>query len=404
MSITKIVEKGNLYLRIATDYYKKVEQPLFSGDTYKRLIKWKKGEIITDEGKDYIDGIKKYDGFCLIPSHTNYKREINSFYNEYEKLDYELEEGSFSKTETFLKHIFGDHYLLGLDYLSILWKHPTQILPILCLVSSERNTGKTTFLKWLKMIFQGNMTINKNEDFRSRFNSDWSSKLIISVDEVLLDRKEDSERIKNLSTASSYKTESKGIDKVESFFFGKFILCSNNEENFIYVDDNEIRYWVLKVPTFTNEEPDLLLELKKEIPYFVNFLNKRTIKTVKKTRMWFTKDQIQTDALKKLIKGKVSSLSTELLEILKDDFSKYEVDELKYTAKELLKLLLENNIRVTTTQVKEVLVNHFELESKNGSYPKYHMAINPKDDKFITEKTTWKGRYYTFIKSELVNK
>ncbi|WP_233884038.1 primase-helicase family protein [Tenacibaculum piscium] len=91
------------------------------------------------------------------------------------------------------------------------------------------NTGKTSFLNWLKLLFQGNMTINKNEDFRSRFNSDWASKLIISVDEVLLDRREDSERIKNLSTAGSYKTESKGKDKVESNFFGKFILCSNNE-------------------------------------------------------------------------------------------------------------------------------------------------------------------------------
>ena len=56
------------------------------------------------------------------------------------------------------------------------------------------------------------MTINNNEDFRSRFNSDWASKLIIAVDEVLLDKREDSERLKNLSTAKSYKTEAKGKD------------------------------------------------------------------------------------------------------------------------------------------------------------------------------------------------
>lgn len=192
------------YIRIGTDYYKKGLVPLYSGDTSSVLLKWKKSEIITDEGKDALDDIKRYDGFCLIPSHDNYKREISNFYNKYEEINTKPIEGSFAKTEKFLKHIFGDQYDLGIDYLTILWQQPTQILPILCLVSEERKTGKTTFLNWLKLIFQGNMTINKNEDFRSRFNSDWSDKLIVAVDEVLLDKKEDSERIKNLSTSVSY--------------------------------------------------------------------------------------------------------------------------------------------------------------------------------------------------------
>ncbi len=401
MSAKKQKETNNLYLRIGTDYYKKVKQPLYSGDTFNALTRWKKGEIITDEGKDFLDTIKKYDGFCLIPSHTNYKKVISGFYNEYEELDHEIEEGDFEKTKLYLQHIFGDHYDLALDYLSILWRYPTQILPILCLVSNERNTGKTTFLKWLKLIFQGNMTINKNEDFRSRFNSDWSSKLIVSVDEVLLDKKEDSERIKNLSTASSYKTESKGVDKVESFFFGKFILCSNNEENFIYVDDNEIRYWVLKIPSFKTENPDLLDCLKKEIPYFLNFINEREIISKKKTRMWFTKEQLHTEALEKLIKGKKTNLSLELKELLVDEFIKYEVEELKYSSGDLVQLLLKNNMRVKLSEVTEVLKNSFELESKNGSYYKYHLAMQPNENTYITEKTRWKGRYYTFIKEEL---
>ena len=47
-----------------------------------------------------------------------------------------------------------------------------------------------------------------------------------------------SERIKNLSTAKTQKAEAKGKDKVEGDFFGKFILCSNNEDNFIKIDIN----------------------------------------------------------------------------------------------------------------------------------------------------------------------
>jgi len=394
----------NNYLRIGTDYYKKGLVPLYSGDTYSTLLKWKKSEIITDEGKDFIHQIDKYDGFCLIPSHKNYKQEVQGYYNNYEKIEHEFKRGDFPKTKMFLKHIFGEQYQLGLDYLSILWQYPTQLLPILCLVSEERKTGKTTFLNWLKLVFQGNMTINKNEDFRSRFNSDWSSKLIISVDEVLLDKREDSERIKNLSTSLSYKTESKGIDKVEGFFFGKFILCSNNEENFIIIDKNEIRYWVRNVPQLpdVDENPNLLEELELELPFFMYFLNERRIKSVKKTRMWFSKEQIFTEALSKLVRGNKTYLNKEIEEILIDDFVKYEREELKYSLSDLVEVLSKNNVRVSTSKISEVLKNYFELESKNGSYSKYHLSVNPINNKYIVEGIKQKGRYFTFKKCDFI--
>ena len=44
------------------------------------------------------------------------------------------------------------------------------------------------------------------------------------VDEVLLNRREDSERLKNLSTTLSYKVEAKGKDRDEIAFFAKFVL------------------------------------------------------------------------------------------------------------------------------------------------------------------------------------
>jgi len=398
------MKKENNYLRIGTDYYKKGLVPLFSGDTFRALLKWNKGEIITDEGKDFLQEIKKYDGFCLIPSHTDYKQQIQGYYNRYEKVEHQFLIGDFPKTKMFLKHIFGEQYHLGIDYLTILWKHPTQVLPILCLVSEERKTGKTTFLNWLKLVFQGNMTINKNEDFRSRFNSDWASKLIVSVDEVLLDKKEDSERIKNLATAVSYKTESKGVDKVEGFFFGKFILCSNNEENFIIVDKDEIRYWVIKVPSLPDkdENPNLLSDLEKELPYFMFYLRERRIKSPKKTRMWFTKEQIFTKALSRLVKGNTTYLNKEIEEILIDDFIKYEVDELKYSLGDLVEILSKNNVRVSTSKVSEVLKNYFNIESKNGSYSKYYLTIHPNSKNYFVEEIKLKGRHFVFKKEDFL--
>ena len=67
-------------------------------------------------------------------------------------------------------------------------------------------------------MFENNVTFNTNEDFRSQFNSDWAGKLLIVVDEVLLNRREDSERLKNLSTTFTYKVEAKGKDRTEIAF------------------------------------------------------------------------------------------------------------------------------------------------------------------------------------------
>jgi len=389
------------YVRIGTDYYKICNVPLLSGDFVKTLRKWTKGEIITDKGRDFLYDIKKYDGFVTIPDHQNYKQEINYFYNEYEKIDHKLVKGSFGKTEEFLRHIFGEQFVLGLDYLTILWQEPTQILPILCLVSDSRNTGKTSFLNWLKLLFQGNMTINKNEDFRSRFNSDWASKLIISVDEVLLDRREDSERIKNLSTASTYKTESKGKDKVETNFFGKFILCSNNEENFIQIDDKEIRYWVIKVNSFKKEDVNMLQKLKKEIPQFLNFLNTRKITTERQTRMWFTKQQIYTPALDKVVKGNKTYLSQEIKEIIIDDFITFGAEVLKYSATDLLEKLMKGSIRTTRFKVSNSLKLDYGYTPVNGSYKKYFLSLNT-SQRTIVDYETKKGRYFQFNKKDFI--
>ena len=169
------------YIRVGTDYYRSVEIPL-TIDTIKGMIRWNRQTVIDDFGKDALLRIMKYKGFCTIPSHIAYQREVRGFYNKYHELSYQSTiEGSFEHIDKFLHHIFGDQYLIGLDYLTLIWRKPTQILPVLCLVSIERNTGKTTFLNLLKMIFENNMTVNTNEDFRSRFNSEWAGKCIVAV-------------------------------------------------------------------------------------------------------------------------------------------------------------------------------------------------------------------------------
>ncbi|WP_236264002.1 primase-helicase family protein [Dysgonomonas sp. Marseille-P4677] len=366
------------------------------------LIPWNKETIQSDHGKDYIAKIPCYDGLCSIPSHIDYKSTIETFYNQYHELDYKPKAGNCTTILTFLKHIFGEQYEFGLDYLKILYENPLQALPILCLVSSERGAGKTTFLNLLKLMFGKNMTLNTNDDFRSQFNYDWANKLVIAVDEVLLDKREDSERIKNLSTARQFKAEAKGKDRQEVEFFGKFILCSNNETNFICIDNEETRYWVRKVLPFQNQLNCTSLiffeRLKAEIPAFLDFLINRPFHTENKSRMWFMPKQLETEALIKLKSNNKSLIEKEMINVLEMIFEDRDLDIIQFQLQDIIASMNNLNYRnLSISKVKEILVSKWGLSTVNSSYTKYIVFL---DGTIST--SPHKGRYYELSKDRFL--
>jgi hypothetical protein len=392
------MEKDCEYKRVGTQYYKIIHKPNLSGDKIKLLVRWDAETIRQDHGKQFLSDIPKYDGFGFFPEHINYESENCGFLNKYHPIKNKTKEGSCDKIQAFMKHIFGEQYDLGLDYLTILYKYPIKRLPILCLVSKKRNTGKTTFLMFLKAIFENNMTINTNEDFRSNFNSDWSDKLIIGVDEALLERKEDSERIKNLSTATTYKTEAKNKDRYEESFIGKFILCSNNEDNFIIIEPEETRYWIRKIEPFDQENEGLLDELIKEIPQFLYFLMQRKLippKTI--TRMWFTSDQINTDALRSVKRKFYNRAEMEILEILKEILDSKELTEISFTNSNIKILLERSGVKLSRGEIRTMIEKKFGLiqQQNSLSYKEYfYDATGYLYDRNVV------GRYYTLTLPE----
>lgn len=269
-----IEKHSKKYSRVGTQFLKTVYVPDAHGGKNKTMLPWNKATIISDYGKKVLDNIKKYDGFICIPDHLNYQQEIDGFYNDYSPLPISIQEaGAYNLKELealittslgFMEHIFGEQLNLGLDYLKILLEKPTQILPILSLVSSERSTGKSTFLKWIRVLFGLNMTYVKGDSFSSQFNADWGGKLIVAIDEVFFDKKEITERLKFLSTATSDKVEAKGNDRREIASFYKFLLCSNNETSFLIIDENETRVWVRKIKPLIKEDVNHLNKLEKE--------------------------------------------------------------------------------------------------------------------------------------------
>jgi len=393
---------NNPYLRIGTDFFKIVYLPLASKDTVRQIKKWSKSNIRDDHGNDFqaiLNDLPKFDGFCCIPSHIDYQRDISGCYNQYEPINISPIEGSFDAIKYFLKHIFGEQYEYGLDYMQIAYMHPIQMLPVLCLVSEERNTGKTTFLNFLKAIYKENMTINTNEDFRNQFNSGWANKLFICIDEVLLDKREDSERIKALSTARTTKSESKGKDKVEIPFYGKMILCSNNEVDFIKIDQVETRYWVRKIESLSKDDPNLLEKLIVEIPAFIHHLQNRQLTTSSNSRMWFTPNQIYTEALEKLKRGNRNGIEIDILSMLSNLY--YSADRktegvIQYQMKDICDLYYRiNHKSLSMNQARSIIKDRWGLKQEENSLS-YQKIL---EDGFSVPA---KGRYFTF-NEELFN-
>jgi hypothetical protein len=392
------MKKECSYMRVGTVYYKTIYKPNLYGDKIKLLVRWDSETIKQDHGKDFLSEVPKYDGFGFYPGHIDYKYENLGFINKYHPIKNQPASGKCDKILDFIRHIFGEQYELGLDYITLLYLQPTRRLPILCLVSKKRNTGKSTFLMFLKAIFENNMTINTNEDFRSNFNADWSDKLIVGVDEALLDRREDSERIKNLSTAKTYKTEAKNKDKFEEVFIGKFILCSNNEDNFIIIEPEETRYWIRKIEPFTSENENLLNELEKEIPQFLHFLSQRKLVPPKViTRMWFSSEQIATDALKRVKRKFLNRAEMELLEIFRDIMEAKEPAKLCFTNTNVKALLERANIKLSRNEVRKILEEKFSLTQQSNSltYKEFYYDGTG----FIYERDVV-GRYYSLKKED----
>ena len=388
------------FIRVGTTLYKLVNQPRLNGGYVKKRIVWNNETLRQDYGKHYLATVPKYDGFCTVPDHVNYHPIVDKFLNLYEPIDHKPMEGDFPSIRSLVEHIFGEQYELGMDYLQLLYLQPIQKLPILLLVSEERNTGKSTFLNFLKALFQNNVTFNTNEDFRSQFNSDWAGKLLIVVDEVLLSRREDSERLKNLSTTLSYKVEAKGKDRDEIAFFAKFVLCSNNEYLPVIIDAGETRYWVRKIDRLQSDDTDFLQKLKAEIPAFLYHLQHRQLSTEKESRMWFAPSLLHTEALQKITRSNRNRLEIEMSELVLDLMASTGIDTFSFCCNDILTLLANTYVKAEKHQVRKVLQECWKLTpALNGlTYTTYQLNYN-RECRY--EPIRRVGRFYTVTRQQL---
>lgn len=411
------------YFRVGDNYYEKIFVPNKYGTPEYRYDRRQKATIIEDHGKDLIKHIIKYKAFCIKPDHVNYQEVVNNCFNRYRP----FEHAPGQKTEckeilSFLEHIFGSGQVeykdsegitrtvseldLGLDYMQLLYQRPTQPLPILCLVSKENNTGKSTFGKLLKAIFTGNMAIIGNSDLENDFNSGWADKLIICCEESFIDKKKTVEKVKSLSTGDKVQMNQKGVDQVEIDFFGKFLFMSNNEENFVIANEHDERFWVRRVSKAKKERTNLLELMLEEIPDFLHFLNNRSMAVQKAGRMWFDPTMLKTEALRRLVDGNKPGAQRELTNILRHLFLDTGFWELRFTLTYIHETLLRR--RWERNYIENLIKKNLKYtptkHTTNFKYPEIAKKHEGSSTSEYIQLFQGHGKPYVFVASDYLTK
>lgn len=383
------------YLRIGTTYYKLVLKVDQNERQTIELKVWKKDTIVEDHGKKILEDIPKYDDFVLKPDNVNFQPVINNCYNLYSPFKHKPRKGDWIWTERLMRHVFGEQYDLGMRYMQILYLHPTRSTIILSLVSKQRETGKTTFLNYLDMLFGQNLALISSSDFQSSFNGSYGSKLILAIEEALLEKTLSIEKLKSLATQKFITVNEKFVAPYKLPFYGKLVLASNNEDKFAKIDQEEIRFLVRKLgkPEFKNH--DIETDLLREIPAFLHHL--QTLPPVDWTvsRSGFTPEELHNDSLDKVVKESRSWLCKDLEILIQDHFQNNDFDSFFAAPKDIRDKFFINNNKVELNFIRRVLRDEMKMEPEEKAIR--YTAFNEALESVV-------GRPYTFERSNFVTK
>ena len=454
--LEEIISQSLLALkRIGQGWYKEVRRPTIGKDAngntiyVTELTKWSRQNIIDDFGKDVLGKLMRYEGFVNMPSHDNYQKIIGSFYNMYNPIPHQpsaedLRKIGWKTIRSTMEHIFGkdnlgrglrpgdagydpdSQYELGMDYVQLLYQQPTQNLPILCLVSTERGTGKTSFLDLMHVMFGDNAVIVGNDQVTSKFNTLVTGRLVVGVDETsLADNKEFTEKLKMWSTAKKLPREGKGVDAELVDNYTKYILCSNNERRFIYASSEEVRFWVRKVPVFSKDQQigNVLPFYKEEMGAFMAYLNDRDLyfnpgDKSKLDRMYFPPAMLHTKWLDELLEAQRPRAERKMREWLRQWFIDFGIEQLLTTIDKLQEAMaitdrkfgnydLEDLRRLVTENMR---VRQFEGgKSKRFKFPVISNVVYDKEKQEHDSNAPCKqmvygnGRPYAFYAKDFLN-
>lgn len=390
-TIMRVVKNKALddYLRIGTKYLRRGTKTVyFEGFEMKvPLLKpWEKVAINEDHGKGSALRVKKYFDFVNDPNWLNHRQAIDGNYNVCHPINYTPRKGSIIHSLKLVAHLsisdsfysidentseiienpkIGDVGTMLLDYLSIMIQFPKHQLPIPCFLSKEQETGKTTFIALIQKIFEGNSIIIQTREFTAQFNSHWAGKFFVAIDEGnFIQKIIAKEQIKYVSTTPDISVNEKGIAQYTVTNYTKVAICSNSDEDFLIIDKNDKRFWIHKVKTIEEKDPDFNSKLFKEIPAFFYFLANREIFHPRKTRNWFDETLIMNEAWKGFVHSSKQAWKSEIDEAFIHLFETFpDIQSVKITVGIIMYNLSSINTKtsISMKQIKHYLKNDLGL-------------------------------------------
>lgn len=256
----------------------------------------------------YIKGIPFFESECCIPEHKNYLSFMGTSKNIYAPLDIKPQQGNCYTWVKFIRHIGQGQYEILLTYLIVMFQYPVKKLPILCLVSEENATGKSTFANKIAYLLGRNAGFYSQSDLESQFNI-WVMNLL-AVFEEIHDTKKVAGKLKDISTSKQTTVNRKGMQQFQFEPFVKIFIISNNEDTCIQLNENDNRYLVLKVPPIPKEDFDIDFEKKldKEASAMLWYLLNTEPTIKEQSRMWFPLDMLRTKQLDIMVEANKSDL------------------------------------------------------------------------------------------------
>jgi hypothetical protein len=356
------------YICVGTNYYKVKREKDPSLEYERRLIiDWSAEHIrrqIND--KEIFKKIPNFDQFVIEPNYIDYREHVNGNYNLFAPMyhsNYSPDE-NYDTIKSLMSHIFGDQVQQGYKYMQALYVYPKNKLPILALVSEEQNTGKTTFLNFLHMIFGDNYIGITPGTLMGNFNASYGFKNIIGIEEAVFDKGGVYERFKSLSTDKHIMINKKGVSEFTVDFYGKFVLASNKPDKFVRVAKEERRFWIRKIPTISSKIDNFNEKLFNEIPAFLQYL-KSMPELTWDDRMLFAPEEIYTEGLDNLKDSSRGTVEAEIRFVMESYFIENNINNTIFaTVSDIKDLVFRFNNNYSLSYISDVLKNDMKLTSK----------------------------------------
>lgn len=358
------------FVSVGTDWYKRCYRLDENRKPVPYLEKWSESMLKLHYVKrgvpKFLETIEHFDGFCNEPGHHDDYRAtvlvqpepfapITKLYNRYAPLTHAVRPGSIDTIIGYLQHLCGTHKVQTLaangevlaeseawevymDRWTIMYRMPWVRVPACVFVSPEFNTGKSTIL-WLNLaMWQQNAVVIGGEAFTSNFNAHWVDKKYVGVDEALINKREDTEKVKSLITAPTTQRRGMYKDSEAATNYTTFDLTSNNDEGFLNIGENEFRYWVVRVPPLdpAKKDPELLNKMVAELPALFHHLRHRAIIHPQRDRLWFADSVIETEARKRVAAASMPYPQRIITEFITDAMYEHQWPELIYTQRQLV--------------------------------------------------------------------